>query len=370
VAYLILLALGALDAAGYSVIAPVVPEIAQATDSSAATIGILVATFPVGMMVGFALAGTATKRLGPKPVILSALTVVALGCAGFVLGSDLPAYFTARFVMGLGSGGLWIGITFDTLGRWPGQEYLCMSRIFSAYSAGGLIGPALGAISGIHGPFFAYGALVLAALALVAVMPSPTQAWAFTSDRSALRLPGFWAASAAILFTVLGLGIVEGVLPLHLSSRLGQSQLGLVYASVSLLVAGSAALAARFRPRADVLVAAALITAGLGLAGATDTVALWVLSLLLTGIGVGLGNTGSIGMLLESVRPERIVTAMIIWSQIGIGGYLIGPVAAGSVAESFGFAALGLVPLVAAIVVLSTINWASRATPGPLRADP
>lgn len=232
-----------------------------------------------------------------------------------------------------------------------------MSRIFTAYSAGGLVGPALGAINGIHGPFLAYFALVAAAVVLVSVLPKASQARAFTSDRSALRLPGFWAASAAILFTVLALSIVEGVLPLHLSSQLTQSELGLIYASVSVLVAGSAALAARFPPRADVMVAAGLITVGLGLAGATDAVALWVIALVLTGTGIGLGNTGSIGILLESVRPERIVTAMIIWSQIGIAGYLIGPVAAGGVAESFGFAALGLVPLAAAIALITAIRW-------------
>ena len=358
-AYLILLVLGVLDAAGYSVIAPVVPELAHETASSPATIGILVATFPAGMVIGFAVAGAATKRVGAKPVLLLALAVIALGCLGFVLGSGLPAYFAARFAMGIGSGGLWIGITFDTLRRWPGQEYLCMSRIFTAYSAGGLIGPALGAIDGIQGPFLAYGGLVVAATAIVAVLPTPDSARAFVSDRSALALPGFWAASAAILFTVLALGIAEGVLPLHLSSRLDQAELGILYAGIAVLVAGSAALAARYQPRSDVLAAAVLITAGLTLVGATDAIAPWIVALLLTGVGIGLGNTGSIGMLLEAVEPERIVTAMVVWSQIGIAGYLLGPVVAGAVAEWLGFAALGLVPLGAVLLLVKTMHWGS-----------
>jgi len=228
-------------------------------------------------------------------------------------------------LMGVGSGGLWIGITFTTLESWPGQEYLRMSRIFAAYSAGGLIGPALGAINGIHGPFLAYAALVGCALALSSLLPTPGDTRQFASDRSALQLPGFWAASAAILFTVLALGVIEGVLPLHLSRHLDQTEIGLLYASVSLLVAASAAIAARFAPQADVLVAAGLITLGLSLVGATDAIAPWIAGLALTGTGIGLGNTGSIGMLLESIRPERIVTAMITWSQIGIVGYLLGP---------------------------------------------
>jgi MFS family permease len=356
VAYLTLLALGALDAAGYSVIAPVVPEIAEATSATPAVIGALVATFPVGMVLGFAAAGEGVKRHRPRPVIIGALGLIVLGSLGFVLGSGLPSYLVARFVMGIGSGGLWIGITFTTLERWPGQEYLCMSRIFSAYSVGGLIGPALGAIHGIQGPFLAYAALAGVALAPVALSRAPTESRSFVADRGALRLPGFWAASVAILFTVLALGVVEGVLPLHLSRRLDQTEIGLIYATASVLVASSAALAARFRPRSDVLAAALFVTIGLALAGASDAVLPWIVALVLTGIGIGLGNTGSIGMLLEAVRPERIVTAMIIWSQIGIAGYLLGPVAGGAVAQWLGFAALGLVPLAAALVLLPALS--------------
>jgi MFS family permease len=356
--YAILLVLGALDAAGYSVIAPVVPEIAEATSTGPGMIGALIATFPVGMVIGFAAAGAGVKRHGAKLTIAAALALIALGCAGFIFGNGLTVYFITRGLMGVGSGGLWIGITFTTLARWPGQEYLCMSRIFAAYSAGGLVGPALGAINGIHGPFLAYAVLLGCALVLTSLLPAPAEMRTFASDRSALHLLGFWAASAAILFTVLALGVIEGVVPLQLSRRLEQTEIGLLYASVSLLVAASAAIAARFAPQVDVFAAAGLITVGLAVAGATDSVAPWIAGLALAGIGIGLGNTGSIGLLLGSVRPERIVTAMIVWSQIGIVGYLLGPVAAGFVAQSLGFAALGLVPLAAAVVLLRAMRWA------------
>ena len=81
-------------------------------------------------------------------MLLGSLGLLAVGSLGFVIGSELSVFFLARFVMGIGSGGLWIAITFSTLERWPGQEYLCMSRIFAAYSVSGLLGPALGAIGG------------------------------------------------------------------------------------------------------------------------------------------------------------------------------------------------------------------------------
>ena len=67
--------------------------------------------------------------------------------------------------------------------------------------------------------------------------------------------------------------------------------------------------------------------------GAATQVPLWVLALALAAPGIGLGNTGSLGLLVEAVPVDRIVTAMVVWSQIGIIGYMLGPLAGGIVAE-------------------------------------
>ena len=158
---------------GYSVIAPVTPAIARATGAGPALIGALVASFPVGIMVGFLLAPPGVKKGRSTAVLLVSLGLVALGSLGFVAGHTLEIYFAARLVMGLGSGGVWIGVTFGTLERWPGQEYLCMSRIFSAYAVGAMVGPALGAIGGIRAPFLAYLALLCASAILVVLMGRP-----------------------------------------------------------------------------------------------------------------------------------------------------------------------------------------------------
>jgi hypothetical protein len=41
-----------------------------------------------------------------------------------------------------------------------------------------------------------------------------------------------------------------------------------------------------------------------------------------------------------------------VWSQVGIVGYLLGPLAGGVIAEEVGYALIGLVPAVAAVLVL------------------
>ena len=351
-AYPLLLGLGALDATGYSVIVPVAPAIADATGAGPATIGLLVASFPAGMVAGFALAGWLVRRLHAKLLLAGSIALVAVGTLGFVLGDTLPVFFASRALMGIGSGGIWIGVTFDTLDRWPGQEYMCMSRIFAAYSVGGLIGPALGVFGGIHGPFLAYLGLLVLALPLVLLVGEPAVHREFAADRAALRTHGFWTASAAIMFAALALGVLEGVLPLHFAERLSQAQIGAMYVGTSIVVAGTAAAAGGRWPGPLVLAAMVLAVAGITLAGIATDVPVWLLALVLAAVGIGLANTGSLGLLVQAVPVERIVTAMVVWSQIGIVGYLLGPLAGGIVADGPGYEYVGVVPATAAAVVL------------------
>jgi MFS family permease len=352
-AYPALLAFGALDAAGYSLLAPVLPTIAAATRSGPALIGLLAASFPVAMLAGFALAGLAVRRVRTSGVLLAGLALLALGCVGFALGQGLPVYLVARAAMGLGSGGLWIAVTFATLQRWPGQAYRCMSRIYAAYAVGGLLGPALGAIGGVRGPFLAYLALVAATAPLAAPLRlgAPAGSTVFRPDRAALRLPGFWLAAAGNLLAVLGLGLAEGVLPLHFASRLDQRQISALYVGVAVLVAASAARAGSLQPRRALAASAVLLVGGITLAGAAGSVPGFVAGLALAGVGIGAGQTSATGILLATVAPERIVTAMVVWSQLGILGYLAGPALGGAVAQAFGYRLLGVVPLAATAAV-------------------
>src|ERR671935_3313879 len=180
-----LLALACVDAAGYGIIGPVAPQIAATTGAGPAVVGALVASFPVGIMLGFIAGSYAVARRRERTLLAVSVALLALGSMGFIGGGSLTAYFIARFAMGVGSGGVWIAVTYSTIERWPGQEYACMSQIFAAYSIGGLVGPALGAAGGIRGPFALYLLLVTCGLALALVTPGPRHRRQFHSDWSA-----------------------------------------------------------------------------------------------------------------------------------------------------------------------------------------
>lgn len=359
-AYLILLALGALDAAGYSVIAPVGPAIAERTGAGPGTIGALTGSFAVGMAVGFWLGGAGLRRRGATTVLACALVAVAAGCVGFVGFEGLAVWFPARVLMGLGSGGLWIGIVFATMERFPGEEYRRLTGVLGAYAVGTIAGPAFGAFGGVQAPFAAFLGATLVVLIAVFALPAPRSRPQFGSDRAALRSPGFLLASVSVFAVSAGVGVVDGPLPLHFAERLAQAQIAALYVGAALVLAGATVLAGRLRPRPLVPLSALLLLAGIGTAGATGSVWAWVPALAVTAVGLGLGEAGALGVLLESVGAERIVLAMVVWSQMWSLGYLAGPAAGGGLAAGLGFGALAIVPAAGALAVLAAGHRLSR----------
>ena len=124
------------------------PRIAT-TGAGPARDALLDAPFPAGMVAGFWLAGRAIERRGVRPLLIVALLLVALGLAWIHRRRLLADLLRRPFGHGPRVSRRLARRYVRHARRWPGQEYVCMSRIFAAYSIGGLIGPALGAVGGI-----------------------------------------------------------------------------------------------------------------------------------------------------------------------------------------------------------------------------
>ena len=357
----ILLTLAVVDSAGYSVIGPVLPALHASTGASVTTLSLLAACFPVAMLVGLLIAGRLAHDGRTRTALLLGLVLLISSSLVFGFTTDLAVLFVARSAMGIGSGCLWIGLTLRTLEYWPGEEYLRMSRVYAGYSIGSLVGPLLAALGGTRAPFVAYAVVLGACVPLVLALPVPTKGPALRRDRAVLRTSGFWFGALAILFAMTTFGTLDGVLPLHLADHWSQSQIGVAYALSAVLVAVSSAAAGHTRPLVALGVGAVGVVGGIALAGATGTVAFWAAALLLVGLGAGAAETGATGVLLDNVPRERIVSAMVGWSQVGILGYFLAPTLGGLVVTHLGFGWLGLVPLTALVAIVPAGLLASRA---------
>jgi MFS family permease len=349
--YAALLVLAALDAAGYGMLAPVLPEIGDQTGTGPAVAGALVAGFALGQLAGYPPAALLGQRRGAALTLSVSLVLLLVGDAGFVLGDGLAIWFPARVVQGLGAAGLWIGVTFAILEHWPRNAYRRLTGVLAAYAVGSVCGPAIGALEGIRAPFLLHGLVTLAAFLPVLALGRPEEPAELGADRSVLRTRAFAIAAAGVVLMALTLGTMDGPLPLHFAERLTQPEIAGLYVLAAAVVAGGAILAGRLHPVLALGVAAAVIPVGIGLAGLTGTIAPWAAGLALAGLGLGLGESGALGALLGSIPRERIVTAWVIWSQLWAAGYLVGPAVAGLVAEVWGYAALGAVPLAGSLVV-------------------
>jgi MFS family permease len=349
----ILLVLAVTDSAGYSIIGPVLPSLHESTGASVTTLSLLAACFPLAMLGGLIMAGRLAGSGRTRGALLLGLAILVGATLAFAFATGLPLLFGARALMGVGSGCLWIGLTLRTLEYWPGEEYVRMSRIYAAYSIGALVGPLLASLGGARAPFVAYAVVLLACVPLVLRLPTPAVRPVLLRDRTVMRTSGFWYAALAILFAMTAFGTLDGVLPLHFATHLSQSQIGVAYALMAVLVAVSAAVAGRTRPAVALTVGGVAVVAGIAVAGSSGTVGVWAVALALVGLGAGAAETGATGVLLDAVPSDRIISAMVVWSQVGIVGYLIAPTLGGQVVARLSFGWLGLVPLVCALAVVA-----------------
>jgi MFS family permease len=369
-AFIGLLTLGAIDATGYGVMAPVVPKISDATGAGPGVIGALVTCFAVGQLVAYPLFGELQRRRGATPVLALALALVVAGDIAFIAGDGLAVYFPARTVQGVGAGGLWIGVVFALMERFPGEEYSRLTALLGAYSFGGLAGPAIAAVGGIRGPFALHLGLVLAGGALLVALGAPHERPRFESDRATLRAPGFLLACAGVALVAVAYGALEGPLPLHFGTKLSQAEIALLFVLASVLLGVTSIAAGRTRPEPMLALAIVLLPASIALAGAVESIPLWLLAVAAAGAGFGTGSAGALGVLLNAVGVERIVLAMVVWSIAFGGGYVAGPVVAGGVAETLGFGAIGLVPAVGSAITAAVWLAGSRRSPKRQPAGP
>jgi predicted MFS family arabinose efflux permease len=354
VSYPLLLLLGATDAAGYSVIAPVIPDIARASHVGGGITGILVACFGFGQFVGLALGSVTMGRRSTVATLGGALALVMLGDVGFIAGGGLLVYFPARILQGVGAGGLWLGVTIGVVERFPDRGLPRLLGILTAYSVGGILGPALGSLGGIAGPFAAHLVIVMACAAGLGQLGPPRAKVA--GDRRAglreLRSGPFLIASTAVLAVATDLATLEGPLPVHLAVRLSQAQIGSLYAVAAVLLGASAMATSLLSQRKSIAFGVLIASAGIGLLGLTDREAPWIGALALAGVGLGLAEGGALGLLVGSVAEEAIILVTALWSTFWAAGYLFGSSLSGAAVASLGYAAAGVVPTAMAVLAL------------------
>ncbi len=372
------------DIVAYSVAVPVLPDLGRRLGASPTMIGLLFASFGVTLLSVSMPMGAVSDRIGRKAPLVGGLVALAAATWLFAFARELPWLFAARLVQGAADAVTWVvgmALIADRYG--PEERGRVLGIVMSSASVGFMMGPSLGGwlyeIGGIRLPFLAVGALAL--VAAVAFLWIETPQERATPDgvpiAALLRMPAVASCAVAVVAVSATISMLEPVLPLFLSSRLGlgPARIGLLFGIAAVV---SSVLHPIFGRLADRWGARRLTLIGLGLVACTlpllsrawsypSAIGLFVLQTAMMASVI----TPSLAYMAEATAHAGVGSFGLAYGLYNVAwgvGLLGGPALGGFLFERVGFATLALVwspAVVLVAVVLYVVSAFRRTSLGP-----
>ncbi|MFD5317423.1 MFS transporter [Streptomyces sp. NPDC127098] len=352
-----------------------IPAVKEQTGASSSALGLALLGVSVGAVVTMMLAGRLCQRFGAHPVTVGAAVVLSASVA-------LPPHARSPLVLGLvllvfgaGFGALNVAANSAAVDVVAALGRPVMPSFHAAYSLGGMVGAGLGGLvagqvsAARHLGALAVFGVAVAALAARSLLAAPAPRGPAPDDATAG--PGAGGAGARWLVLVLGLIALctaygEGALAdwsaLHLRESL-DAGVGLAAAGYSVFamamtvgrLTGSALLERLGQTRA-LVAGGGTAAVGMLLGAWGPTVWLVLLGFVITGLGLANIFPVAIARAGALAGPRGVAAA----STLGYGGFLLGPVAIGFLADWFSLAtAMTTVALLAAVAA-ATAQLARR----------
>jgi MFS transporter, DHA1 family, multidrug resistance protein len=342
-------------ALGYGIVAPAIPLFARQFGVGKAAAGAVISAFALMRLLTAPFVGRLVNSFGERVMLATGIIVVAVSSllAGFA--QDYWQLLVLRGIGGVGSimfsvsaASILIRVTPSHLrgraqGAWAGSFLLGM-----------IAGPAVGTVAtfSLRAPFFLYaGTLVVAgALALSTLRHSEFAArQSARADPLPLRVAMQNRAYVAALAASFAgdwavVGARTAIVPQFVTDRLGLGH-GWVYAAFLVVSIVSGALLLPFgriadsRGRRPVIMIGLLIGAvGFVVLPSVPTILGLLVAMALLGVA-GAADSVAPGALMGDVVAGRGGTVVAVFQMSGDLGAVIGPIAAGWIADGYGYAA-------------------------------
>jgi MFS family permease len=353
--------LGAFGAFGLfsGTFAVLLADLSGALDLSPGPLGIALFVGAAASILAMSTLGWTADRLGRRVFLVVVGAVVGVGVAALASAGGYVALLAALVVLHAASGLYDVGINAAAvdLENVTGRRF--MAVLHASFSAGGVVGAlSAGALLSV-GMNYRYvflaallplGAVVLA----VATIRFPPQGEPPERGDEA-GTPGIYRSLPLILIAVIAtLSLLsEGEMEhwsgvylrgtLGLSALLGGSGVAVFFGAMAVGRLGAALVIARFGNRRTLLGAGLLTAGGMALALATREPLLVIAGFLV--VGLALAAVVPIAFSIAGdIAPERAGAAISVVTTLGYGGFLLGPVIVGGLAEVIGLrAALGII---------------------------
>ncbi len=380
---LLVCALVWVDTLLYSALTPLLPHFEETLDLSKTWVGVLVAAYAAGALVGGLPGGAAAARLGARRAVLVGLALMGLSSLAFGFVDGFWPLAGARFLQGVGSGFTWAGAFAWLLAATPGSRRgEVIGTAMGAAVFGALLGPVLGGAAALIGRDVVF--TLLAALAVVLAVwtlrlePVPPEMPSLAAMRRALRDNLFLGGLVLMALPSFLFGVLSTLAPLHLAAAgwgaAGIAAVWLVSAGVETVISP---VAGRVLDRRGVLLPIQLALAisvpiSIGLAVGPRPLA-YVPLIVLAGGAYGALFTPAFALIAEGAERSRLAQGMAfgLMNAAWAIGALVGPAAGGAVAAASGdvvpyVVSAGLCAAALAGVRRARQRTAARAVPSDL----
>ncbi len=354
----------------WGVFAVLLADLTRALDLSPGPLGIALFVGASASILAMATLGWTADRLGRRAFLTLAGGAIGLGIAGLSLAGGYAALLLTLVVLYSASGLYDVGINASAVDLEQATDRRFMSLLHAAFSGGAMVG-AVGAgvlIQAGTDYRLVYLALLLplagVSLAVATTRFPVTTGESSTGERNRglmRHLPLLLVGAIATL-GLLSEGEMEHWSGIYLRQTLGLpalvggSGVAVFYGAMAVGRLGTAWAVRSFGNRQTLLASGLLTAAGMGLALATREPLLVVCGLLV--VGLALSGVAPIAFSAAGdLAPERAGGAISVVTTLGYGGFLLGPVVVGGLAELFGLrAALGTIAVAGALIFVLALR--------------
>jgi MFS family permease len=342
-----------------------IPEVQLLRGLSNGLLGLALLTATIGAVLTMPLAGVAVARVGSDGVAKAAALTMSATVGLLALSSPLPLFLLSLFTFGAAGGTLGVAMNAQAVLVERVQRRPIMSSFHAVFSAGGLVGAALGGIlasAQVSARVHLASIALLAGVAILLAFPSLPSGKETGKGRAAPGLGSpnrrLIALGALALCAMLGEGAVADWSGVYLRHDVGASG-GLAaggFAAFSIAMAIGRALGdtltARLGPVRLLRASGVLSASGL------------LFALNSHGTGCALFGFGCVGAGLAVVIPTLFSSAarahsaspahaLALVTTLGYAGFLTGPPVIGFASELVGLrVALGLVVLTSLLIAV------------------
>lgn len=362
---------------GFGIIIPLLPFYATALGASAATVGVLFASYSICQLVAAPILGDLSDRYGRRPILIFSLVGTVISFAMLALAHNIAMLFAARIIDGLSGGNISTARAYIGDVTAPEDRARGYGLLGAAFGLGFIFGPALGgALSHFSYAAPAWGAAAIAAAATVL-------AWVWLPEtvhhahagrgspwrevRALLGRPVLGRLLVVDFLFWMTFALYQTTFALFGARRFGfnVAQTGYLLALGGLIgvivqLTAVTSIVRRFGEGRTLVVGLVLAGGALAVASFLHRVAPFVAVLIPAAAGNALGTTALTSLLSHAAGPQEQGRVQGVSSALEGLARTIGPVWGNSTLQVFGE---GVAYASAAAVMLVTSGLASRIAP-------